>query len=78
MESPTPAPSSRAVARIAPHVCNGGWVSMQVEVLDPDTGEETFEEAFTSAASARSEARGWRVPTGSGLSGSGLFVHRYW
>jgi hypothetical protein len=29
-----------------PHACNNGWVSMEVEVLDPDTGEETVEEAL--------------------------------
>ena len=29
-----------------PHACNDGWVSMEVEVVDPDTGEETLEEAL--------------------------------
>jgi hypothetical protein len=29
-----------------PHACNDGWVSMEVEVLDPDTGEEILEEAL--------------------------------
>ena len=29
-----------------PHACIDGWVSMEVEVLDPDTGEETVEEAL--------------------------------
>ena len=29
-----------------PHGCNSGWVSMEVEVIDPDTGEETVEEAL--------------------------------
>jgi len=29
-----------------PHACSNGWVSMEVEVMDPDTGEETFEEAL--------------------------------
>ena len=29
-----------------PHACNNGWVSMEVEVLEPDTGEETVEEAL--------------------------------
>jgi len=29
-----------------PHVCNDGWVSMEVEVLDPETGAETIEEAL--------------------------------
>ena len=29
-----------------PHVCTDGWVSMEVEVLDPDTGEEILEEAL--------------------------------
>jgi hypothetical protein len=28
------------------HACNDGWVSMQVEVLDPDTGEGRFEEVL--------------------------------
>jgi len=29
-----------------PHACNNGWVSMEVEVVDPDTGEESVEEAL--------------------------------
>jgi len=29
-----------------PHICNNGWVSMEVEVIDPETGEETLEEAL--------------------------------
>ena len=29
-----------------PHACNNGWVSMEVEVIDPETGEETLEEAL--------------------------------
>jgi len=29
-----------------PHACNDGWVSMEVEVLDPETGEETEEHAL--------------------------------
>jgi len=29
-----------------PHVCNSGWVSMEVEAIDPETGEETVEEAL--------------------------------
>ena len=29
-----------------PHACNDGWVSMEVAVLDPDTGEEILEEAL--------------------------------
>jgi hypothetical protein len=29
-----------------PHACNNGWVSMEVEVVDPETGEETVEEAL--------------------------------
>jgi hypothetical protein len=29
-----------------PHACNDGWVSMEVEVVDPETGEETVEEAL--------------------------------
>ena len=29
-----------------PHACNDGWVSMEVEVVDPETGEETLEEAL--------------------------------
>jgi hypothetical protein len=29
-----------------PHACIDGWVSMEVEVLDPDTGEEVLEEAL--------------------------------
>jgi hypothetical protein len=30
----------------SPHACNDGWVSMEVEVVDPETGEETVEEAL--------------------------------
>ena len=30
----------------SPHACNNGWVSMEVEALDPETGEETVEEAL--------------------------------
>jgi hypothetical protein len=29
-----------------PHACNNGWVSMEVEVVDPETGEETEEYAL--------------------------------
>ena len=29
-----------------PHICNNGWVSMEVEVIDPETGAETVEEAL--------------------------------
>jgi hypothetical protein len=29
-----------------PHACNNGWVSMEVEALDPETDEETVEEAL--------------------------------
>ncbi len=29
-----------------PCVCNDGWVSMEVEVIDPETGEEALEEAL--------------------------------
>ena len=29
-----------------PHACNNGWVSMEVEVIDPETGEEAVEEAL--------------------------------
>jgi hypothetical protein len=29
-----------------PHICNSGWVSMEVEVIDPETGEEALEEAL--------------------------------
>ena len=32
--------------RRRPHVCTDGWVSMEVEVLDPDSGEEILEEAL--------------------------------
>ena len=30
----------------AVHACNNGWVSMEVEVVDPETGEETEEHAL--------------------------------
>jgi hypothetical protein len=41
-----------------PCACNDGWVTLGQIVVDPDTGEETEEYTrFTSAASARSEAR---------------------
>jgi hypothetical protein len=29
-----------------PHACNDGWVSMDVDVIDPETGEETLEEVL--------------------------------
>ena len=29
-----------------PHACNDGWVSMEVEAIDPETGEEILEEAL--------------------------------
>jgi hypothetical protein len=29
-----------------PHACNDGWVTLGQIVLDPDTGEETVEEAL--------------------------------
>jgi hypothetical protein len=29
-----------------PHACNDGWVTLGQLVVDPDTGEETVEEAL--------------------------------
>jgi hypothetical protein len=29
-----------------PHACNDGWVTIGQIVVDPETGEETFEEAL--------------------------------
>jgi hypothetical protein len=40
-----------------PHACNNGWVSMEVEVLDPDTGEEILEEALYRCRRCAEEAR---------------------
>jgi hypothetical protein len=40
-----------------PHACNDGWITLGRIVLDPETGEDTEEMRFTSAASAQSEAR---------------------
>jgi hypothetical protein len=40
--APEPHPSTDET----PHVCQNGWVSMEVEILDPDTGEEILEEAL--------------------------------
>jgi hypothetical protein len=36
-----------------PHVCNDGWVTLGQLVVDPESGEETEEFAFTSVAVAR-------------------------
>ena len=33
-------------AKARPCACNAGWVSLQVEILDPATGEEALEEAL--------------------------------
>jgi hypothetical protein len=40
-----------------PHACNNGLVSMEVEVLDPDTGEEILEEALYRCRRCAEEAR---------------------
>jgi hypothetical protein len=40
----------------SPHACNDGWVSMEVEVVDPETGEETVEEALYLCRRCASEA----------------------
>ena len=29
-----------------PHACNDGWITLGQMVLDPETGEEAFEEAL--------------------------------
>jgi predicted nucleic acid-binding Zn finger protein len=39
-----------------PHACNDGWVSMEVEVVDPETGAETVEEALYLCRRCASEA----------------------
>jgi hypothetical protein len=39
-----------------PHVCNDGWVSIAVEILDRDTGEEILEEALYLCRRCASEA----------------------
>jgi hypothetical protein len=44
--SPAGDPFHAAPEHDSPHACNNGWVSMEVEVLDPDTGEEILEEAL--------------------------------
>jgi len=38
------------------HACNDGWVSMEVEVVDPETGEETVEEALYLCRRCANEA----------------------
>jgi hypothetical protein len=40
-----------------PCACNDGWVSMEVEILDPDTGEEAVEEALYLCRRCSEEAR---------------------
>jgi hypothetical protein len=40
-----------------PHACNSGWVSMEVEVIDPETGEETLEEALYLCRRCSGEGR---------------------
>jgi hypothetical protein len=44
--STAPEPHPSRESDDSPHVCNNGWVSMEVESLDPDTGEETLEEVL--------------------------------
>jgi len=39
-----------------PHACNDGWVSMEVEVMNPETGEEILEEALYLCRLCSSEA----------------------
>jgi hypothetical protein len=39
-----------------PHICDSGWVSMEVEVIDPETGEEALEEALYLCRRCASEA----------------------
>ena len=41
-----PAPPASLEEQDHPHACNNGWVSMEVENVDPETGEETVEEAL--------------------------------
>ena len=41
---PYPAPPTEEQDH--PHACNNGWVSMEVEVIDPETGAEAVEEAL--------------------------------
>jgi hypothetical protein len=43
--------------RQRPHACNDGWVSMEVEVVDPETGEEVEEFALYLCRKCASEAR---------------------
>jgi len=40
-----------------PHACNNGWVSMEVEVIDPETGEEILEEALYLCRRCSGEGR---------------------
>ena len=40
-----------------PHACIDGWVSMEVEVVDPETGEENVEEAHYLCRRCAEEAR---------------------
>ena len=50
--APEPPPSTDE----SPHACNNGWVSMEVEVIDPETGEETLEEALYLCGRCAGEA----------------------
>jgi hypothetical protein len=40
-----------------PHVCNDGWVALSQIVLDPETGEETLEEALYLCRRCSGEGR---------------------
>ena len=39
-----------------PHACNDGWVTLGQLVVDPETGEETVEEALYLCRRCASEA----------------------
>ena len=41
-----PYPPSPTEEQDHPHACNDGWVTIGQVVLDPETGEETVEEAL--------------------------------
>jgi len=44
--SPAGDPFEPAGRLASPHCCNDGWVTMGVEAIDPETGEETIEYAL--------------------------------
>jgi hypothetical protein len=54
-----------------PHACTDGFVYLGYTSLDEETGEEVERVEALACRRCAEEARGWRVPTGTRLSGSG-------